>query len=763
MTASAERIGAMMIRGVECQYDTLIHRHVGPGVTYTQFQFDNMPLGGSIPYRMRTHLFTIDMTNPYNRLSPYMAEDTYYECATQEQEVVRQKKEGLKPFASVNGFDFVQSPPSISEPYSYMESRYHLVNEGLIRYENNTTSMRYYTDASKKGHVDYLTMKAKVTSSKGASAEIGQINHHRDMARKSNTLALFCNNMDKAKDTNPDDGIEVFLTGNEIRVGTNLLEVAKKEKGCGARIDKGQHVITGVGTEMESFLNSLEKGETITIEISYTDAAGAEVLPSNTYTSFIANCVRNGVAYGDPRTNVAYSATGVSKDGNTVYLAALEISEYSDAPLRCLEDFLIEVGAWNACYNDGGPSAEMTVDGEFVTNNSIGGGFNGRYTPNAIMLYSTAPEDNELVRVECEDTSIKTLNVGETFLLKVYGYNQYGEMVDDKVFKNESVEINIPDGLGKISSTGLFTASKAGTGIITINVKGHGEHVKIPVNIGNRKGLILSPNKIFTGEGRPVQMSTKYFSGTEITDLDPAQVSWTVDDKYVVSSCDNGLLVPFMDGFATVTATYQGVIGTASIEVENLVDEDITSLDLTEQISTLSEDGLQLPSVPRSIFIETVPRDQQDITLRYLAGDKEHEVSLANKGVGVTSGETITFDYDAADTYPVILKSLTPINTEIRRLLAVYTASPSGISELYSAENPLLKISRTGNCLTLVNCSAATEVYVMVYAFDGVLLSEQQAYLNEGGSCTLDVMKRQSVIVQVQTKNKKQIYKLIGE
>lgn len=762
-SAFADRTGTMKIRGVNCEYDTLIHRHVGPGVTFTQFQFNEMNIGGFIPYKMRIHLLTIDMTNPYNRLSPYMAEDKYYECATQEQEVRRQVRQGLKPFASVNGFDFLQSPPSSQEPYKYMESRYHLVNEGLIRYENNSTSIRYYTDASKKGHLDYLTMKAKVTSSKGASVEIGQINHFRDHARKNNKLALFCNGMDKAKDTNPADGMEVFLKGNDILVGANQLQVVKKKTGCGSPIDKGQHVITGVGTEIESFLNSLEEGETVSIEIGYIDAAGNSVVPSNTYTSFNPNCVRNGVAHGDPRSNVAYSATGVSKDGNTVFLADLEVSLNSEAPLRCLEDFLIEVGAWNACYNDGGPSAEMTVDGQFVTNNSIGGGFNGRYTPNGIMLYSTAPNDNDLVSIECENLSKKELTVGDSFKLKLFGYNQYGEMINDQVVQHNWVDIKCPQGLGEINSDGKFTATKAGKGEIIVSLRGHGTQVTIPLVVDEQKSLIISPSKVFTGEGRTVQLSVKYVYGSVVTDVDPSQVRWWIDGKYVVSSCNNGLVVPYMDGHATLTAYYNDLSATATVEVENLESEDISYIELTDKVTSAENINLQLASVPHSIYIETLSSGSQIVSLKYRTGENDIESILDNNGDGTINHTTIALDYDNPETYPVTVKSVSPSNTEIKRLIAVYTGLPSGINDLYEDLGSHFEFSRSGDNLTLINCSIATDISATVYSFDGTKLAAVQTYLPEAGSCTVDVKKSEPIIVRVQTKNGVSVFKLTSE
>lgn len=761
-SAMAERIGTMRINRVECKYDTLVHRHVGPGVTYTQFQFKEMKITSGIPYKMRVHLFTIDMTNQYNRVSPYMSMDTYYESATQEQEVRRHRRLGMKPFATVNGCAFVQSPPGPGEPHGYMETINHLVTDGLIRYEAEGSSTRYYTDDFKKGNVSNLAMKATVTSSRGATAEIGQINHYRDFVRNKNKLALFCNDMSSAKDTRPEDGVEVFLKGDPIRVGTNKLQVVRRIGGCGDYIEKGQCVITGVGAEMEAFLNGLESGETVTIDVNYVDAKGKSVLPTDTYTAFIANCVKEGVAAGWAKENYAISATGVSRNGNTLYLADLEISPNSNAPCRCLEDFLIAVGAWNACYNDGGPSAEMTVDGKFVTYNSIGGGFNGRYCPNGVMMFSTAPADYELASLECDDPSMKNLQVGETFDIKLYGYNKYGEMIDDYAVMNHNVEVSCLEDIGEIDEYGTFTATKDGYGTIVVTMNGETQ-LQIPIVVGRLgEKLIITPSSVFTGEYRPVQLKVKYTFGETVTDLDPSLLKWSTDAPYVVSSCSDGLITPYVDGYATVTAKFNTVSATIGVEVENLEADDIPYIDLTDYVTTASDIDLQLPSVPHALLVETrSTEDSIRIELKYVAGGKDCVAELRNEGKYMLNIDTVGFAYDAPDTYPIVIKSLSPETAKIKRLVAIYTGYPTALNDLQVEESKQFEFSRSGEILTMTNRSDATSVKVTVYSISSAKLAEAQTELPDGGSCSLTVNTTGPIIVRVQTKNGVQMYKLV--
>jgi|GEM_PF-1297239 len=753
----AERLGSMKIQGRDCQYDTLIHRHIGPGVTYTQFQFNDIYLGGAFSYKMRTHLITIDMTNPYNTFTPCIVDDEYYEYNTQEYEVNRQKNLGLKPIASVNGGTFEQSKTN-GDPFERFEIPDVLVGKSVIKYEDDSPIQKYYTDSDKVPHMGTLTMKATVTAASGKTAVIGQINHYRDRVRNSAKLALFCNGMNRAKDNNTTDGVEVFLKGDDIKVGKNQLTVVKTNKGCGSPIGSGMCVLTGVGAS-EEFLNQLAAGDQVTIDIDYTDAQNATVSPVDIFEVFIRNCVTNGVAYGDPRINLAYPATGISKDGKTVYWADLEISTYSDAPLRCLEDFLINVGAWNAFYHDGGPSAEMTVDGKYVTNNSIGYGFNGRYISGMVVLYSTAPNDNIIATVECEDNSPQKMIIGDQLKLKVFGYNQFGEMIDDNAAVNSAVEISVSGGIGTVSG-GVFTPSAAGEGVISIGVKGAGTMVKIPVSVANDGRLEVSPKNVFTGEDRPVQLSVQYVTSLRTVNVDPADVYWSIDNPYVIASCDDGLVVPQLDGYSCITATYGGASTEVNVTVENLESASTVFLDLTDNWKAAGED-LHIPSVPRSMILETQSFGNDRISVMFAQGESQNTSLLSTKGDGAVYSDTITFDYDAPDTYPITLNKLSPENAaSITGLRAYYKDIPTAIRQLTTADFSGFEVLYSNGTVKLLNRSSATKVHVSVYTLNGAMIAEESEMLNGGDSVTFDVKTNDPLLVRVQTDYGTQVYKV---
>lgn len=753
----------MSLQGVPCQYDTLIHRHIAPGATYTQFQFNNINLGTKFPYKMRVHLVTIDMTNQYNDVSTYLAKDTYYAINSQEQEVARQKSQGLKPVASVNGYGFAQSYEAgdTNGPYEVFGT---FITNNAMKYADSDSQASYYTDENKRANVATLTMNACVKTSSGTSAQIGQINHYRDHARNANQLALFCNGMEKAHDTQPEQGVEVLfdvINSKSITIGRNNLKVKKIVDNCGnTPIGKGQAILTGVG-DQAVFLNSLTIGEEVSVDINYSDERGISVNPANAFTAFIQPCISQGVVSYSSMENTAFPATGVTKDGKTLFWADLEISKNSNAPTRCFEDFLLNIGSWNAFFHDGGPSAEMTIDGKFVTVNSIGNGFNGRYIPSGLMLYSIAPDDSRIVSVECEDPSLRKVRLNEQFSIQLFGFNQYGEMIDADAINNESVEVKCTPAIGTISN-GVFIATQPGNCNIEITVKGSNEKLSIPVTVLADNKLILSPKTLFTGENRAVQIKAKlHYDGTEI-ELNPQKVKWTTDNDYVVSSCANGLIVPKVDGFARVFATYGEFKDTLEVTVENLEVAGTTTLDLTNQLPASTTLDMKLPSVPRSLYLETQTTTSDSATLWYSTGSTEHTHQINSNGS--THRDTIVFDYDAPDTYPVILSKLTPISgVTITKLIAQYGSDPSSIEAIESTESPMFSVKKYGQEITITNLASAIDVSVSAYQLSGIRIFTKKVHLAEGESFSFRIADQSPLIIHLQTLQGDQIVRLLTQ
>lgn len=679
----AQGSGKMVIRGKECCYDTLLHRTIAPGTTLTQYQFNNIPIEAST-YKMKAHVITIDMTNPYNSFTPYLAKNKYFEANAQSQEVAIRKREyGLKPVATMTGGGFVMPSSETSKLKAY-EVVGSVVTNGEIKYETSDGNINCYTDKNKISHIGKTFLQGTLTAN-GNTYTIGQVNHCRDVVDSKELITLFCNgiNISRSVDANTGTDVKVKLIDTStITSGTNIqCKVLNVIDGCCNTFNTGEAILSGVGKAAE-FLKTLKTGDDVTINLSYVDANKNLVDVQDQITNFFGYCIKDGEVQPYDTKNYAICVIGNSEDGKTSYWADLEISSNSNAPCICLADLLKNIGVYEAMWLDGGPSAEMTVDGKYITNNSIGIGFEGRYIPAGYILYSTAPDDNTVTRVELDNPSERTVHIGDKISLNLYGYNQYDEMIQENAINNSAVQITCTDGLGIIEK-GIFTAKAIGNGYIYVKVNGSDNVISVPVNVIEKHILTAYPQKVFTGEGRACQIKLTYTTDAGTTEIDPSAATWTKAGKYVLTSCENGLIEPFESGKDNVFVTYDGVSDTIAVEVENL-SEEVASLDLTYRISHPTYIHIQIPSVPRYFKADISGTIGSTVTLSYSLGSGQIINENVTIGEDGTASVTVPLDYDAVDTYPVTILNLSDASSALTGLYAIYQEEITGVNNIIS-------------------------------------------------------------------------------
>lgn len=696
VTAMADgRTGKMKIAGETCEYDTMIHRKIGPGMTYTQFQFNMLPYQGR-SYKMRVHLVKMDVTNQHNALKPYLAKDKYHAVNTQVQQYAVEMQKGNKPLASINAMaGFVQSngASATSKAYEVCGS---CIIDGELRYEARGYRTNFYFDRNKMPHIANAKMVAKAKSGTKEVA-ILQVNHCRDLVDGAKGATLFCNGYGTTFSTNNNIGKEVVVkrkTGKAITVGDNECTIVRVMNGSGSRISDGEAVISATGASAD-ILAQMAPGDDITISVGYENEAGELLnVVQQTSTFGYGQSIENGNINLIDVKNYAIPAMGISQDGKTVYMADLEISTYSNAPDDCLTYFLANIGVWNALWCDGGPSAEMTVDGKWVTTNSIGYGFNGRYIPGGSMVYSTAPDDVEISSLEVLDPTPKKMNVGESIDISVYAFNKYDEMICENIQKSDLLDITSPEGLGEWRN-GRFYALKEGRGSITISLRKGGASipmVTIPLWIIKEKKLIIKPKKVFTGEFREVPVELEVIEDGITSAIESRKAKWSTHSKYVIKSCTNGVIVPCVDGIADVYADFEGLRDTLQVTVENVGHNVVKSIDFTNKIESQSMYDVHLTSVPRNFEASFVvnPNITEDsllvyddtvtVALYYQTGDSIR-MEYADVEVGKPYTMQVVLDYYAADTYPVrVLSATSSKNNSITltNLTAYYGAPVKG-------------------------------------------------------------------------------------
>lgn len=750
----AQRSGRMTIQGRQCLYDTIAHRSIAPGATYTEFQFNSILIGG-VKYKMRTHLITIDNTNPYNKVSTYLSKGEYFTATNQLKEVERQKALGLKPIASIEGAAFTQSNLVSKTKIAYEMNGSFVINNEL-KFGDNTNHLNYYIDAEKTTRMLTSHFEGKVISENGSYA-ISQLNHSRAYA--GNDLALFCNGITKSNAKTENTGIEVVIKktdGQNFTNGDNVCKVVRRLTGSFNIIGKDEAILSGEGSAAEAYLNSLQIDEEITISLNHYDKNGnivdaSHLMAALTDTPYISG----GEVLPLDLKNTAQAGVGFSKDGKTSYWAQMEISTNSNAPAICLADFMLATGSWDALKLDGGPSAEITIDGEWATTSSVGNGFNGRLIPAGLILYSVAPKDNILSYLEVDNPKQRTLKREATCSFNLFGFNQYGEMIDAHAATNPAVSYSCPEGLGEFVD-GVFTAKRGGLGHIEIKVENTGFALSIPIKVIEDRKLIVYPKTFFTGEGRECQASLQCDVAGNLIDINPQEATWSTDNPYVVKSCTNGLITPYVDGFAQVYVNYDGLKDSIQVTVENLEEEGTLMIDLTGSIEESNALNIKLQSVPQCIVADVTasPSESKKITLHYKTGETEktHEIDLEEDG---TARFEFQFDYENPETYPITLLYLSGEEGQsitINDLKAFYTLE-TGIKANFGTSLTNFNVRKKEDALTIENQSEKAENCVIeVFTLSGTSIIRHNAHIEAKAQTALPNKYASPVVVRISTK-----------
>lgn len=675
----------MLIAGQECEYDTLVHRKIGPGATYTQFQFNSLNYQGGI-YKMRGHVIQIDMTNPYNDVKTYLSKDEYYKVNTQAQQVKIEKQKGLKPLASVN----YPNSRTQSNGVTSVRKAYEVMNTYVIgseiKYQGLGSHYNYFMDSNKCSHFGNVTFVGNIVAN-NTSILLGQVNHCRDLTTSAQKYAtLFCNGMNISFAADNTIGVDVVIEktdGTSFTLGQNKCRVVDVLEGCGHHIESGEAIISGVG-DVGTSLKQLTVGQEIEVSMNYTDDSGNVLDILHQCSCDFGSSIIEGSVHITGRKNAARPNIGCSKDGKTLFLSDIEISPYSNAPQDCLSYLLKNLGIYNAYWMDGGLSAEMTVDGEFVTINSIGYGFNGRYIPGGVMLYSIAPDDGNITKIELSDPTARSMYVGQTLDIPTYAYNQYGEMIQKDAEKTNKIELTCSNDLGTFSN-GVFTATKTGEGVITIKVAGTNIIKTIPVTVSEHRVFTANPKNLFTGEGRECQLTLSLTDSEGMHEIKPEDAVWTTNSKYVITGCANGRIVPMVDGKADVYVTYDGLCDTVNVTVENL-EQEVGYLGLTDDVEDKKSPDIQLPSVPHS-FTASIKGEPGSIVPLYYTLCSGYVCPQPDTiAEDSTVSIHVNLDYDGLTTYPVNIINLTSSSKTdaptLTGLIAYYTADVDGINEI---------------------------------------------------------------------------------
>ena len=578
------------INGVSKKVDTLVYRQVGPGTMYTNMRLSEYPIN--------VHMMTIDLNNQYNTVETFQAYDRTGSTENMTHVYSRLASSGHTPIGSVNGNFWTVSgqgqPASLlGVPYSGSIRNGEMVtkpsnwNRGRGTGEEDLNDIGFATvDENRKAWICDMGFDGKVTIDGVGDYSISEINR----IRNTDNL-VFYNSYVGASTRSDDNGTEIFIkpvSGQSWAVNKETVcEVIRivKDKGANA-VGEGESVLSGNGAA-KVFLDNLSVGQQVKVNMGiYTlvdklrpaikqmVTGNALVMKDGVLTPRNTNEEYNSTVY--PRTGI-----GMSADGKTLYLIVIDgkstISVGASTATMC--GILKAAGASNATSMDGGGSAQMMLKGEIVNNPADG---KERAVANGWMLFSTAPADSEISRVEFSDYKL-AIPANATYKPSFLGYNKYGVLSAQSL---EGVTLSCDPALGQIINGQFVASDTPQKGKLVAHYNGLEVEKEVTIkesDVAFRLDSVLISNK----KTYSVEIQAK--SGDLQFSVDPVFLTWEVKDSNICS-VDKGVLTGISNGTTLVTGTLGNLKDTIKVNVE-IPATDILPIDKMSDLSLWTVKG----------------------------------------------------------------------------------------------------------------------------------------------------------------------------
>lgn len=370
--------GSMVFDGQDTPYEIRDQRRIGPGTVYTEYYFNDI---GSLHYKMRALVVEIDNENEYTYQTPFMAKYSdngkYHQSCSKVDEHKLQESLGRKPIASVMGGGFTQD--ALNEKSVCMEVSGGLVSDGIMHYMPQSGQVHYYVDGKGNVVIGKLTCSPVIKAENAGERAIAGYNRLR--SNYPDGITVFANgygmqtkfqtaDIQSAKD----NGTEVVIAVDNnavISSGVYTGKVVKTLSGSFNSFSQGQLVLSALQGDAEAYLQSLAVGEKVTLDFQYYDAQGEPVALQSAVKAFSGYAVLKGVAQSSSAQGYPQDALGLSADGKKSYYIHLDNrltgENISSAPIRVFNQFIQQIdGMYDAILMDGGPSAEMEINGTWV-------------------------------------------------------------------------------------------------------------------------------------------------------------------------------------------------------------------------------------------------------------------------------------------------------------------------------------------------------------------------------------------------------------
>ena len=554
--------GTILIGGVERQVDTLEYRQIGPGTVYTRMNFPEIPLN--------VYTLTMDMGNDYNIIETFQGGEKAGKTEAMTSAYNRLSSPGHQSLASVNANFWIVPTQGMDEILGVPHSG--CIRNGIMVSDPNEWQRELgnvgftVMDKDKKAWIENLEFEGRVMIENVGNYNISEINR----VRKTDELVFFNEYLGQDVTRTDDNGTEVFIKladGESWGVNKDVTCVVTriiKDKGANA-LEPGECCLSGNG-RAKVFLENLSVGNTLKINMDIFTTEGGirpDILQMVTGNGVV---LKNGELTDrnyDGYNSTLYPRTGIgmSQDRKTIYFIVIDKKGNSiGANTETMCQILKHAGAWNIASMDGGGSAQMMIEGAIVNNPADG---KERAVANGWMVFSTAPEDQELKSLEFDTYNLE-VPVYASFIPQILGYNQYGVLVDENV---SDFTLSCDPSLGTVSENGKrFTASsKAVTGYLTAT-SGNGATVRKLVTIIDASGRMKN-DSVIADNAHPYSIEVVSKIGKNEFLYNPSALSWKIENPEICK-IEEGVLTGLKNGSTEVSGSLGDFTGQMKVRVE---------------------------------------------------------------------------------------------------------------------------------------------------------------------------------------------------
>lgn len=452
------------LNGKDYQVDTLFHAYIGPGTTLTSLKLEG-------PVKFRIFYTTTDLTDKNVDVRGIKHTDRLVGVSTISEAMESHDTESRNYFAGINADFFSQSSPCGIT----------VIDREVYGSEQSSGWYLFGMNENRLPMIGSGELSVNVTLPSGENMNSRKFNRSGNL----DELVVYTHRFGNKTATNTEAAeliVHPINADNALIPGTTVtMKVqAPATTGGTTSIPENGYVLSGKG-KAATFLKKLSANDEIKVKcaVRFDGITGGKV------TQALGGCppiLSNGkvldtdkvldhLSTAQPRTAVGFN----DEMTKLVMLVADGRSSISVGPIsKVLAGMMKCAGCTEALNFDGGGSSELYVDKLGVINVPSDG--KERQVTNGLYLSTDTPEDSQIAIIRFKDYT-KKMDIGESYTPVIYGYNQYGVLIDTNL---SGIQLNTDDGKTFVAKT---------PGCYALTATYNGLSATIAVTVGNPGGI----------------------------------------------------------------------------------------------------------------------------------------------------------------------------------------------------------------------------------------------------------------------------------